>query len=200
MSGRPWDEGVARLYGLQLGLERGPLRALLDLAAPGPADVVLDAGTGTGALLAELAARPGAPRRVLGVDASAAMLARVGALPEGWRVARADATRLPVADGTVDLATAAYLLHVLDAPARAAALAELRRVLRPGGRLACVTPLLRGPARVLGDALAAGLPRALGGLRSLDPRGELEAAGFALVRARFVRSGYPSACVVAVRG
>jgi ubiquinone/menaquinone biosynthesis C-methylase UbiE len=195
----PWDEGVARLYDLQRRLERAALRAALDLTAPGPGDALLDVGTGTGALLAELAARPGAPRSVVGTDASAAMLARVGPLPEGWRVARGDAARLPLADGAVDVATAAYLLHVLDPGARAAALAELRRVLRPGGRLACVTPLLPGLARAAGDALATRLPRALGGLRSLDPRAELAAAGFALLRARTVRRGYPSLCVLALR-
>ncbi len=162
--------------------------------------MLLDVGTGTGALLDELAARPRAPRRVVATDASAAMLARVGALPPGWAVHRADATRLPLADGAVDVATAAYLLHVLDAPVRAAALGELRRVLRPGGRLVCVTPLLPGVAGRVGDALAAGMPRALGGLRSLDPRRELVAAGFVLVRARSLRGGYPSLCVLVGRG
>jgi len=199
MGGPGWGEGMARAYGAQLRLERAALEAALDLASAGADDAVLDVGTGTGALLHALAARPAAPRRVLGVDASAAMLARVGPLPAGWEVARVDARRLPAGDAAFDVVTAAYLLHVLDPDARAAALAEARRVLRPGGRLVCVTPLLRGALRAAGDGLASAAPRLVGGLRSLDPRGELVRSGFALVRARTVRRGYPSLCVLARR-
>jgi len=189
-----WD-ALASLYDRQLGLERRALHAALDLAAPAPEDVLLDVGTGTGAVLRALAARPGRPRRALGVDPSAAMLARVGPLPEGWELVRADGARLPLDDASVDVALAAYVLHVAAAPE--ALLAELARALRPGGRLVVVTPRRSGALAHAGAALAARFPRRLGGLRPLDPRPALTAAGFALVAARATGRGYPSLVVLA---
>jgi SAM-dependent methyltransferase len=199
--GSSWD-ALAPRYDLQLGLERQALAAALAFAAPAPHDLLLDVGTGTGALLRALAARPARPRRAIGVDASDPMLARVGPLPEGWDLCRADVTRLPLDDGGVDVVVASYLLHLLAPDALTAALAEARRVLRPGGRLVTVTPVLPTPsgARVawgLAARLAEAHPRWLGGLRPLDPRPALVAAGFALVRARRLRAGYPSLCVLA---
>jgi len=172
----------------------------LELAAPGPEDRLLDVGTGTGAVLRALAQLPSRPRRAHGVDPSAGMLARVGPLPDGWDVLQADAARLPLADASVDVAVAAYVLHVAAQPDEI--LAELRRVLRPGARLVVVTPAVprRGLARrlALGGAwLAARFPGTLGGLRPLDPRPALSRAGFSLVRARRTGSGYPSLVVLA---
>ena len=156
------------------------------MAAPTPETTLLDAGTGTGAVLRALATRAGRPRHVVGVDSSAAMLARVPPLPEGWHLQRADVAALPFDDASFDTATAVYLLHVLEPATRAAALAELRRVLRPGGRLVTVTSAL--PRRALLRPLWAAL-------RPLDPRPELVEAGFRLERARTVRAGYYSLCV-----
>lgn len=116
------------MYDLQLALERRALDAALELAAPGPGDRVLDLGTGTGGLLRRLAARPDRPREVLGVVASGAMLARAPALPVGWRLRQADATRLPCPPGSYDVVSAAYLLHLLEQPARRAVLDEARHV------------------------------------------------------------------------
>jgi demethylmenaquinone methyltransferase / 2-methoxy-6-polyprenyl-1,4-benzoquinol methylase len=116
-------------------------RALWDLArfAPGaPLARVLDLGCGTGELTRLLARRaPGA--RVVGADFTDAMLRvaerrtrRATGKPRiGY--ARATALHLPFGDGTFDLVTSAFLarnLSDLDA-----ALREMRRVLRPGGRL-----------------------------------------------------------------
>ncbi|MGH2910119.1 MAG: class I SAM-dependent methyltransferase, partial [Solirubrobacteraceae bacterium] len=187
---------------LQLAFERRALDAALDLAGPAPADRVLDLATGTGALLRRLAARPEPPREVLGVDASAGMLARVSGLPRGWRVRQADARRLPCAPGRFDLVTAAYLLHLLDPPARRAVVREAGRVLGPGGRLVVVT-VIESPAAACGPvfaALAAWARRSSGivaGLRPLDPRPALGAAGFEVLGARRTTRGYPSLSVLA---
>ncbi len=195
-------ERVSGRYDRQLWLERPAVRAALDLARPRADDRLLDLGTGTGVVLRELAERPGRPRRAVGVDASAAMLARVAALPDGWSVCRGDVRALPFGAGEFDVAIASYVLHVLPDAALAMAVAELARVLLPGGRLVTVTPVVpaRGVLRPVAVAVAAMGRRApgwVGGLRELDPRQALEKAGFRLIRARSLRRGYPSLCVLA---
>lgn len=134
-----WDR-IARAYDRQLALERPALRAALDLAEVRPSERLLDLGTGTGAVLRELARRPSRPGEAVGVDVSAAMLAHAPALPSSWRLVQADATDLPFGDASFDVAVAAYLLHLLERDVFVRALAEARRVLRPGGRLVTVTP------------------------------------------------------------
>ena len=196
-----WDR-VSVHYDRQLWLERSAVRAAAELLAPGSGERVLDVGTGTGEVLRQLALRPEAPREVVGVDASAVMLARVSHLPAGWSVQVADARCLPIGDGEFDTAAASYVLHVLADADVPVVLAELRRVLRPGGRLVLVTPGVpaHGPVRLLAlalDRLAARRPSRYGGLRALDPRPALERAGFDIERVRWSLRGYPSICVLA---
>jgi ubiquinone/menaquinone biosynthesis C-methylase UbiE len=196
-----WDR-LSRAYDRQLLLERRAVETALELAQPRPETALLDAGTGTGAVLRALASRADRPDRVVGVDSSEGMLARVPPLLEGWELVRADVAALPFDDASFDTATAVYLLHVLAPATRAAALGELRRVLRPGGRLVAVTPVLpsRALSRPLWQALgglARSMPGRFGGMRPLDPRSELIEAGFTLERARTVRVGYYSLCVSA---
>lgn len=96
----------------------------------GPPLLVADMGAGDGALTA---ARPeGHPARVLGLDASAQML-RAHPGP----AVRADASRLPFADGRLDAVVAVNMLYHLDDPL--AAIAEARRVLVPGGMFLAAT-------------------------------------------------------------
>ena len=197
-----WDR-LARWYDLQLGLERPALAAAADLLAVGPQDVVLDVGTGTGGFLRELAARPGRPRVALGIDASPRMLARVPALPRGWQLLPGEAGALRLEDASVDAASCAYLLHLLAPAGRAAVLAELRRVLRPGGRLVTVTPApprsrLGAVYPVIVETLAAFAPGAFIGLRPLDPEEALRASGFRPRAGTYVTRGYPSICVLSL--
>jgi ubiquinone/menaquinone biosynthesis C-methylase UbiE len=181
MAGRAsWDR-LAAVYPRQVRWERAALEAAADLAAIDGSETLVDLGTGTGALLAELARRHPRPRVAIGFDRSAAMLARVPALPDSWRVERASVDALPLAAASAEVITAAYLLHLLDEDERGAALAEARRVLAPGGRIVCVTPTRPW------------------WLKPLDTRPPLQSAGFTLVRARTVRRGYPSLCVLAAR-
>jgi ubiquinone/menaquinone biosynthesis C-methylase UbiE len=119
-------------------LLRGVYRRLAaDLATVAPPDgAVLDVGTGPGVLLVELAAlRP--DLRLTGVDLSADMIAAAtrNLEPLGHR-ARAhvgDVTSLPFADQSFDLVVSSLSLHHWDHPE--AAVPELARVLRPGGRV-----------------------------------------------------------------
>lgn len=106
--------------------------AMLDLAGDVAGRRILDVGCGSGPLSAALRER-GAD--VAGVDTSAAMLALARRrLGEDAELHLADVgDRLPFADGVFDGVVASLVLHYLEdwGPA----LAELRRVLRPGGRL-----------------------------------------------------------------
>ena len=197
-----WD-ALAERYDAQLWLERRPLRAALDLARPGEKDALLDVGTGTGAVLKLLARDARRPRRAVGVDGSQAMLARVGPLPAGWEVLRAQVESLPLNPESFDIAVASYVLHVLDASARMPALREIHRVLRPGGALVTLTPALPLPTNnPVHRRIERRLSRVTGpprGLLPLDPRGLLVAAGFDVEVAHRVWLGYPSLCVRARR-
>jgi len=196
---RGWSS-VAAVYDRQLALERPALRSLLAMLRIGADEALLDVGTGTGGLLRELATIAPQPKRAVGVDDSPQMLERAAPVPADWALVAADAQRLPFAAASFDLATAAYLLHVLEPTARATVLAEIHRVLRPGGRLGLVTiappfarltwPLLRGLTAGAGP---------LAGLRPLDPAPDLLAAGFTISARLPVRRGYPSLCMVGRR-
>jgi demethylmenaquinone methyltransferase/2-methoxy-6-polyprenyl-1,4-benzoquinol methylase len=101
---------------------------------------VLDLCTGTADLAIEaMHAQPPAAR-VVGVDFAGAMLAigrdkvRVEQLSPAIALVRGDAMRIPVADGSVDAITIGFgIRNVADVPM---ACREMRRVLKPGGRLA----------------------------------------------------------------
>ena len=105
-----------------------------------PGDRVLDVACGTGAVAIELARRYACS--VVGVDQSANMLAagreRVAAAGLGARIALEQglAERLPFEDASFDHVTFTYLLRYVDDPA--ATLAELARVVRPGGMVAAL--------------------------------------------------------------
>lgn len=115
-------------------------------------DAVVEAGAGTGALWAE----GERPQRLVLTDSSAAMCAAQRAAGHVTVCARAE--RLPFAGGTFDGALANHVLYHLDDPR--AGLAELHRVVRPGGWVAVATNG-RGHMREVSDlAVAAGLPRA----------------------------------------
>jgi SAM-dependent methyltransferase len=103
-------------------------------AAPG--ERIVDAGCGPGFYVAELLDEVGSEGAVVGVDSSPEMLALAAKRCEGRANARfheGAVTALPVEDGGFDAALSVQVLeYVADIPA---ALAELHRVLRPGGRV-----------------------------------------------------------------
>jgi ubiquinone/menaquinone biosynthesis C-methylase UbiE len=201
----PWSR-AATLYDLQLALERRALRTLVEMMDISPSDTLVDVGTGTGAFLRELAIAGVRPARAIGVDSSDRMLARARTVvPPDTELRRADAGELPLPDGSVEVVTAAYLLHLLSADVRAEVLRELGRVLAPGGRLGVVTvappkpgvlpKLISAPVR----AAAARSSGLLGGLRPLDPGDDLRSCGFDVEAVRRTAAGYPSLCVRARR-
>jgi demethylmenaquinone methyltransferase / 2-methoxy-6-polyprenyl-1,4-benzoquinol methylase len=124
---------------LSAGLDRGwRARAVDALALPEPARV-LDVCTGTADLAIAVVTRaPGAS--VIGVDFAGEML-RLGlvkiqraSLERRIRLVRGDAANIPVADRACDAATIGFGIRNVAEPERA--LAEIARVLKPGGRLA----------------------------------------------------------------
>lgn len=105
----------------------------------GPGRTILDVGCGAGFPALALAARVGTGGRVVATDVSPDMTEvvarRARALGlDGLAVRTADAAALPFEDGSFDAVTCCTALMLCRDPARAAA--EMRRVLRPGGRVA----------------------------------------------------------------
>jgi O-methyltransferase/aklanonic acid methyltransferase len=121
---------------------------LVDLLAPAAGSTLLDVATGTGAVLWPAARRVGPSGRVTGVDLSARILAeaeaarRAAGLPN-VTLHKMDAERLAFPAAAFDAVTCSF--GVFFFPAMQAALAEMARVCRPGGRLA-VTVFGRQPA------------------------------------------------------
>lgn len=132
-----------------LGLDAGWRRRAVAMVQPGQS--VLDIGCGTGDLTLAARERAGAAGRVTGVDFAEPMIEiarakarRAGAEGVSFRTGSAGA--LPFEDGEFDAVISAFALRSL-AGIRAAAVAEIRRVLKPDG-LACVLELTR-PVSVL---------------------------------------------------
>lgn len=113
-------------------------RAVRDALALRPGERVLDLGCGPGYLAAEMAAEVGPSGSVHGIDVSPSMLAIAAGRARGEgrapvHLAEGDVLGVPLPDGAVDAAVCTQVYeYVADMPA---ALAEARRVLRPGGRL-----------------------------------------------------------------
>jgi ubiquinone/menaquinone biosynthesis C-methylase UbiE len=121
-----WDAMRRRFFGDGVG------KAAIEAAGIGPGMIVADVGTGTG-FLAERALEAGA--RVVGIDFSDAMLAEVRTRFAGrpFEARRGDTAALPLERGEVDAVLGNMVLHHADDPP--AAIREMTRVLKPGGRL-----------------------------------------------------------------
>ena len=108
-------------------VEQPVVRAMIDGSPVGDA---LDAACGTGRHTVYLRERG---HRVIGIDATPEMLEKARAQVPGADLRQGDLESLPLKDASVDLAVCALALSHL--PELAPAIAELCRVLRPGGRL-----------------------------------------------------------------
>ena len=133
-----WDLAARDYEALWQAQLAGAQTALLAAAALVPGERVLDVACGTGLVTFDAARAVGPIGRVLGIDLSGGMVdaaRRHAADRQATNVdfARMDAEALALPDASVDVALCALGLMYLPAPERA--LRELRRVLRPGGRL-----------------------------------------------------------------
>ena len=117
-------------------------RPIFDLLAVQAGETILEVGCGTGGAVRALASQVGQQGRVIGIDASATMIAEAEKraagvdLPIEFRVA--DAHALPFPDNSFDGCYADGVFEILPDPRRA--LTEMVRVLRPGGRLVIPGP------------------------------------------------------------
>lgn len=144
---RYWRPALARvakgLTGPGMSEEVRIARLLLGLS---PGDVVLDVACGPGNFSREFAKTVGDEGLVVGIDASRTMLQRgagdlVQAGLANLGLVRGDATDLPFRDGTFDAVCCFAALHLFADPF--GGLDEMRRVLRPGGRIAIMTSVRR---------------------------------------------------------
>ena len=138
-----WNSAATRAWAEQHERQdralAGLAEATLDLAAPQPGERVLDIGCGAGTTLLELAARVGPTGHVLGADISERSAARArerlaaAGLPQA-EVICADASTHPFAPGSRDLAFSRLGIMFFSDPV--AAFANIRRAMKPEGRLA----------------------------------------------------------------
>ena len=124
------------------GREREFRDRLVRLARVEPGEAVLDIGCGTGSLAIAAKRRVGPSGLVHGIDASPEMIvrARKKASRAGMEVTftLAAAEALPFPDGSVDVVLSTLMLHHLPRPTREQCAREVRRVLKPGGRVLAV--------------------------------------------------------------
>ena len=124
-------------------LFRGQVRELRQrtatLARLQSGDAVLDVGCGTGTLAMEVARRVGSAGRVVGVDPSTQQIARARAkaarrhVPIDFQIGVIEHLAFP--DQTFNVVLSTLMMHHLPADVKRQGLAEIVRVLKPGGRL-----------------------------------------------------------------
>lgn len=128
-----WDTFLFR------GQWRKLRRRTADLAQLQPGEQVLDVGCGTGTLAIEVARRIGRAGHVAGIDPSTEQIARACSkavrrnLPIDFQIGVIEQLAFP--DQTFDVVFSTLMMHHLPAPLKRQGLAEIARVLKPGGRL-----------------------------------------------------------------
>lgn len=167
-------------------------RKQVELARLVPGESVVDVGCGTGTLAIAAARRVGASGTVHGIDPSASLLARARGKATRARVSvdfrSGTGEALPFEDASIDVVLSTLVLHHLRHDALRATVQEMRRVLKPGGRVLVVD---------IGGAQDAGRPTLHaphGGhvgfdLRELAPR--FEPLGLTEIESGPVESGMP---------
>lgn len=198
--GRHWRAEAARYD----EINRVFGEALIDAAHLAPGEVVLDIGCGAGAIAVEAARRVPPGGSVLAVDISPDLLAvardrAANAGVEGVEFVEADAAGYPYDEDAFDVLVSRNGLMFFDDPA--AALTNLARALRPGGRIAFTAPqsLDRNPWIMVAGAAAAphvGIPA---GVAPGQP-GPLGLADRSLIAGLLERAGFTAVEIVELTG
>ncbi|MBA2629553.1 MAG: methyltransferase domain-containing protein [Thermoleophilaceae bacterium] len=126
------------------GMEDERLLAV-DMLELSPGERVLDVACGPGNFTRAFASAVGPTGLVAGIDASPTMLQRAveQAVPDNVAYVRGDAAALPFVDASFDAVCCFAALYLIEDPVRA--IDEIVRVLAPGGRVALLSSVSRGP-------------------------------------------------------
>lgn len=179
---------------MMLGSGNRLMRLTAEQAAPAKDERILDVGCGTGLLAHTLAVRnPSAT--FVGIDASAPMV-RVATRKRSrancsFKAALAE--DLPFEDESFDAVVSSLFFHHVDADLKGRSLQEIRRVLRPGGRL--IVADMGQPYTLFGRVLAYGAwmffeqPEIMENIKGLLPE-MIKDCGFIDLREAYRSSGY----------
>lgn len=141
--------------GLDWVQARSLLHPVLELAQPSDEDLVIDVGTGTGAVLSYLAPYV---KMGVGIDISRPMLSQIDQTSGNVHIVNADARdAIPLPDEVADIVTTRMMLHDVQKPE--SAIAEAWRLVKPGGKLIAseyVVDLANSEAIAQTDAFEAG--------------------------------------------
>lgn len=187
---KAYYDKIARVYDLLSERAEQPMRekGLQQLAAE-PGESMLEIGFGTGHCLVSLADAVGAQGSVVGIDLSEAMLKLTRELlirkqlTERVELLLGDAAQMPLADGSIDGVFTSFTLELFDTPQIPLFLAEIKRVLKPGGRLAVVSLSKEGKPGLVVKAFEwthRHFPNLMD-CRPIYVRRALEAAGFSII-------------------
>lgn len=164
---RLWRPALGRAFmGVMGPGMRGEHAMAVDMLGLLGGERVLDVACGTGAFTRGFGESVGRDGLAVGLDASATMLERAVAAQPADNVAyvRGDACALPFGTGSFDAVCCFAALYLIEDPL--SAIDEIVRVLVPGGRLALLTSVHRGP---LPAKPSAAVVRALSGVRIFGP-------------------------------
>jgi SAM-dependent methyltransferase len=191
-----WDDHVALYEDVFEPLTQSFSLAAIRVLAPEPQSRVLDSASGAGGAALELARRG---HRVTAIDAAAAMVARTEERAQAAGLAiealAMDGQDLAFPDASFDAAIS--VLGVILFPDAVRGLSELRRVVRPGGRIALVTWTAPETYELVGELRAA----ALAVLGTLPPRplpAQLRFKEKDAFQALFAAAGLPPAAIAEV--
>ena len=144
-----WARRYDLLMGfVMLGREQAFRQRIADLARPQAGESVLDVGCGTGTLAMQALQRVGETGRVSGIDPSPQMIARASRKAErvglaiDFQVGVIEQLAFP--DQSFDVVLSTFMMHHLPDDLKRQGLAEIARILKPGGRLLVLD--MKGPA------------------------------------------------------
>ncbi len=186
--GRFYDLAMWLLARFAFGRSEQALRQnMLAFAQLQPGEIVLDVGCGTGSLALEARCLVGERGRVCGIDPGPRQIARAQSkaeqarFPIDFQIGVIE--HLPFADQTFDVVLSTLMMHHLPGDLKQAGLAEIARVLKPGGRLLILDMKDLADERAL--TMQAGFSPMAGGETGLR--------GFNFVLASIVRKGQENA-------
>ncbi len=176
-----WADRYDRVVRLMtLGTDKALRRMTVEMAQVKPGDTVLEVGCGTGELTLAAKKSAGSGGKVYGIDASPEMVeyARQKSVAAGVEIEFRDdpIEKLSFADESFDVVLSSLMMHHLPDDLKRKGLAEVYRVLKPGGRLFIVD--FRRPTNFLGHIMTALLRHRNIHTGAQDLPALLRAAGF----------------------